>query len=108
MTKKSEKPKARQKRLPGMEDPIDKGLADRGASYVLKRDKRIKASKDEKAAKDELIRYMLEKKIDTYRDLEADPPVIIVLATKHDVHVDEIDPERVDEPAGEGGAVLPN
>ena len=90
-----------------MEDKVDPGAAKRGAVYVSKRDKRIAASKDEKAAKDELIRYLLEKKIDSYRDMEADPPVIIILSTKHDVHVDEIDPERVDEPAA-GGAVLPN
>lgn len=94
-------PKARQKRLPGMEEKVDKGVANRGALYVTKRDKRMNASKDEKAAKEELIRYMLEKKIDTYRDLEADPPVIIVVSTKHDIHVDEIKPENVDEPAGE-------
>lgn len=46
-------PKARQKRLPGMEEKVDKGVANRGALYVTKRDKRMNASKDEKAAKEE-------------------------------------------------------
>jgi hypothetical protein len=82
---------ARQMRIPGTEGDIDEKCAELGASFAKEGAKAKKQNDKKKAAGDALIEYMRLKKIPIYRDLEADPPIEIILGDpKYSVRVKTI------------------
>jgi hypothetical protein len=86
---------ARQKEIPGTERPKHPEVDAAAEGYVKVRDKRIKLSADEKAAKAALVEAMRAAGLKVYRDDEAG--LIVALAEKTDVKVTEVD----DEPEGD-------
>lgn len=86
----------RQTRIPGTEGDVDPEVHAAGQLYTRKRDTRMDASVEEKASKVALINTMKRKGVTIYKDMEADPPVVIVLSSKDDVKVTPLgddDPE---------------
>jgi len=94
-------PKMRQTRIPGTEGDVDPEVHAAGQLYTKKRDHRMDASVEEKGAKVALINTMKRKGVTIYKDMEADPPVVIVLSSKDDVKVTPLgddDPEIAELP----------
>lgn len=91
---------ARQSTIPGTERKVDAEVAAAGVAYVQQRDKRMGLTKKEKAAKDALIALMRKKKVDVYRDDDANPPVILTLTEKYDVKATKVQEEDEDEDDG--------
>ncbi len=69
---------ARQLRIPDTEAKQNKSLNAAAEHYVTCRDERIAATTPEVEAKETLIREMKKAGVTTYRDDEADPPLVIV------------------------------
>lgn len=71
---------ARQIRIPGTEEKVDAEIAKLGAVFAKTGSKAKKAAEAKKTACDTLVAAMLRKKVTSYRDLEADPPISIDLS----------------------------
>lgn len=90
----------RQIRIPGTEDAVDAEVAKLGELFAKAGSKAKKASEAKKDACDKLVAMMLKKKIQVYRDLEADPPISINLSDpKYTVKVKTI---QAPDDAGDG------
>lgn len=63
--------------LPSMEDGHDSELTEVALDYVMKRDKRMAAGKEEKQAKNILIGTMDKKNMKRYHDDDANLTVVI-------------------------------
>jgi hypothetical protein len=98
---------ARQQQIPGTERKVDKDVASAALAYVTERDRRMKLTKKEKAAKDGLIQVMKKKNILSYRDDEANPPVVVTLSSKDDVKVTKVEDDDGDE-SDDGGEAQRN
>lgn len=85
---------AKQTQIPGTERKVQKDIANAGEAYVTERDRRMKLTEKEKAAKDALIAVMRKHEETVYRDDENG--VIITLTTKDQVKVTEVDDEPAD------------
>lgn len=95
----------RQIRIPGTEDKVDAELARLGEVFAKAGNKHKKAGEAKKTACDALVAAMLKKKVQIYRDLEADPPISINLSDpKYTVKVKTI--AQPDEP-GDGSTQAP-
>lgn len=105
MAKKTKKKRARQIRLPGMKDVTDPEIAKAGEKFRKSRDKAKDASDQRKADEQALIAVCERKGLEVYRDMEADPPIVIkITTTKHALvkpipsgEVDESGPPEADE-----------
>lgn len=95
---------ARQKVFEGMQEKMDPEIAKLGEAFAKAGSKAKKAAEAKKGACDALVAAMLRKKITTYKDLEADPPIRIDLSDpKYTVKVKTI--EQPEEPGS--GATQP-
>ncbi len=82
----------RQLEIAGTEREENKAVALAGVAYVAERNRRMKLTEKEKAAKDALIAVMRSEKVTVYRDDDAG--VIITLTSKDNVKVTEVDDEN--------------
>ena len=95
----------RQGTLKGMESPSNPEINAAAETYREQRDKRMRMTVKEKAAKDALIEAMTKHKLSVYRDNDAAPPLVVTLSEgKTNVHVEEADYESPDEASDEAGA----
>ena len=88
----------------GVERPSHPAVDAAAEVYEKDRDKRMKQSKAEKASKENLIKEMRKAGQTTYRDDNADPPIVITLSSKDDVKVTRLsaedeEPEEDDDKA---------
>lgn len=65
--------------LPGMEDNAIKPIENAASAYEEKRDARLQAGREEKAAKDKLIEKMKAHDKTTYRRLMGDGTVLTIV-----------------------------
>jgi hypothetical protein len=89
----------KQLKIPGTEGETIKELNDAAEAYVTERDKRMKLTEKEVAAKDTLINVMKNHKLSVYKDDDADPPLIITLTAGKDQL--KVTREESDEDAAE-------
>ena len=68
---------AKQEQLPSMKQKKDSKLVGYANAYVEHRDKRIKVQQHEISAKNILLDYLKEKKLERYEDAEDDLLVIV-------------------------------
>lgn len=88
----------KQLQVPGTERPTVKEIDDAAEAYVEQRDKRMKLSEKEKAAKDALIGAMKKHALTIYRDDSHSPPLVVYLTTGEDkVKVEAADELADDE-----------
>jgi hypothetical protein len=69
----------RQQRIKGTEAESIKEINDAAEAYVDVRDQRMALTKDEVTAKEKLTTLMLEHGLETYRDEDASPPLVVTL-----------------------------
>lgn len=91
----------RQAELEGMERKAVKEVDDAAEGYCDVRDRRMKLTKKEKAAKDALIVVMKKHNLTVYRDDNANPPVLVTLSSKDDVTVRAKGDDEQDESEAE-------
>lgn len=98
----AEKPKRmRQTRIPGTEGEVEPEVHAAGSLYTKLRDDHKDLTRELKGAKTALINTMKRLGVEVYKDMEADPPVVIVVSSKDEVKVTELgadDPERAELP----------
>lgn len=87
----------KQLEIAGTERPSNKTVDAAAENYVEQRDKRMKMSEKEKAAKTALINSMKEAGLTVYRDMSADPPLTVMLEVKDGVKVTEGEPAQAEE-----------
>lgn len=92
----------RQLEIAGTERKQIKEIDDAAEAYVEARDKRMKLTEKEVATKQALIDVMKKHGVQTYRDMNADPPLhVIVTPGKDGVKVIASDEGAESEPSGE-------
>lgn len=88
--------------IPGTERRKIADINAAAEGYVDARDKRMKLTEKEVAAKDALIATMKQHKVDVYRDDDVDPPLVVTLKPGKDgVRVEQLEAEEEsDDDAG--------
>ncbi len=84
----------KQLEIAGTERPKHAEIEAAADGYVQERNKRMKLTVKEKAAKVGLIAAMRKHDILVYRDDEHVPPLLVTLSSKDDVRVEEASDDR--------------
>jgi uncharacterized phosphosugar-binding protein len=96
---------SRQIAIPGTESKIPSAVRAAGDAYVSEASKTAKAKKKSDEAKAVLIAAMQKHEIETFRDDEADPPVIISATLRHGIRVSKLKKQHEgDDESGEAEA----
>ncbi len=92
---------AKQLAIAGTERPKNKDVEAAADVYVTERNKRMRMTVKEKSAKVTLIALMREHKLNTYRDDDHSPPLLVTLSSKDDVKVTEVGRDSDDDEGGD-------
>lgn len=94
----------RQQTIPGTETKIPAAVRAAGDAYVSEAAKTARAKKKSDEAKAVLIAAMQKNEIETFRDDEADPPVIISATLRHGIRVSKLKKNDNGEDEADEGA----
>lgn len=84
----------RQQSIPGTEQKIHAAVRAAGDAYVDEAAKSARAKKKSDESKAVLLAAMEKHDVETFRDDEADPPVIITRTERHGIKVTKLKKQR--------------
>lgn len=90
----------RQQRIPGTEAKIPAAVRAAGDAYVEEAAATAQAKRKADEAKAVLIAAMEKHEVDTFRDDEADPPVIVSLTQRTGIKVTKLKKQRAEDDDG--------
>lgn len=80
----------KQTRIPGTEDKTPTAVKAAGEAYVTEAAKQSKQQRKTKEAKEVLIAAMEKHEVESFRDDEANPPVIVSLTERQGIKVTKL------------------